>query len=136
MSEAGTRRALAQEGRLGHLVRPSQYDVLSFDDAFALNRVVQQTTVKFFQALLHRISSLLEWREILAAMSQQKSAIIIFQLRDVVFDHAAQTCQLDRARANLIPMVIAERDKYKQAPEENDDQNRGRRPGKNQMRRA
>jgi hypothetical protein len=78
----------------------------------------------------------LEWREILAAMSQQKSAMIIFQLRDVVFDQAAQTCQLDGARANLIPTVITERDKYKQAPEENDDQNRGRRPGKNQMRRA
>src|SRR5437899_5014106 len=96
-----TRRALAQESRLSHLVRPSQYYVLSFDDAFALNRVVQQTTVKFFQALLHRISSLLEWHEILAAMSQQKSAMIIFQLRDVVFDQAAQTRQLETVRARI-----------------------------------
>ena len=69
-------------------------------------------------------------------MSQQKSAMIIFQLRDVAFDQAAQTCQLDRACANLISAVITERDKYKQAPEKNDHQNRGSRAGKNQMRRA
>src|SRR5207237_5163383 len=117
-------------------VHPSEHYVLSFNYALALSRVIQQTTVKFFQALLHRIPSLLEWRIVLAATCQQKSAITIFQLCDVISDHIAQTHQLGAVCANLIPAVIAERDEYKHAAEENDDQDRGRRAGQNQVRRA
>ena len=67
-------------------------------------------------------------------MSQQESTITIFQLRDVIFDHAAQTRQLDGACPNLIPVVIAEADKYKHTAKGDDDQDGGSGTGKNQMR--